>query len=151
MRHTVIVLAVLSLVGCGPSLTGNWIFGDGANGDQSGFALDFVGADGYVLSVLQLTGPNTANTFDEAGTFTFTDTSITFTPVKTSCDGDPDPAYTVPYEWINGDLTITFGFGVVAFQPNTASVSSSTGGFIDNTGCFSDAGFTDEPLEPVQN
>lgn len=145
MRLTMLVFAML-VVGCGPSLEGNWIFSD----NTEALAFDIVDG-GYAISELLQTTSGAFDAIVEVGTITSTGTTLSLTPRELSCR-QPDPPYSLNYQFNGSDLVVDFSFGIVAFAPNIASASSSgSGGSGLVFGCIIDGGFVEEPLGPPEN
>lgn len=147
MRYLMIViLFVLSACGGGGPLDGNWI--QIASDGSDGVAFNING-NNYVLAVIEVTSSASVNMQKEAGTITWTNTTLTLTPTESSCPGS-DPARTWDYAIVNGSLQTTESAGALIFQPNTAQASTNLS---IAYGCFlySQGAFMPYPLTPVNN
>jgi hypothetical protein len=148
MNATGLAALLSVVVGCSssaaPSLYSTWIYtsGDGT----SGAGLTLTADNTYVSSILQLTSDASGNTQSETGTFTLTNSTIEFKPLKWSCAEPTDPPYTVSYTLSGGVLTLASTSGVTAYQVDTSAASA----FQLTTGCFAQNGdFVPAPLAAV--
>src|SRR5579862_3505862 len=146
-----VVLVDSMALGCGGSsspgsrLVGDWIATDSTG--TNGIALTF-GSDGtYSAQQLELTSSTSANDEVEGGVYTATNSSIAFTPQKSSCPG-PDPDYSLGYSFSGSSLIVSTPSGAVALMANTFSAGTGAIAF----GCFQpDGSFVAEPIAPVGN
>jgi hypothetical protein len=131
--------------GSTPSLYGTWAYLNAAGTEGEGITINSDGT--YVLSLLQITSPASANVQSEQGSFTLSGSTITATPKEATC-AKPDPVYTATYSFQGSNLEIAEPSGVIVFQPDNATGSNIAITF----GCFSSSGtFTASPLVPVSN
>ncbi len=150
--HRSFIAASLLCVACSgssgsssPSLYGNWVYENGTVGQ--GLTLK---ADGtYVALVLAEVSPTSADAQVETGTFVVNGSTITATPTQWSCRG-ADPSATYAFSFNGEDLVISDASGVIVYQPNNATGSSS---FAITIGCFDSqtGAFKPQPLAPVGN
>ncbi len=108
-------IVLLALTACGssspstPSVYNTWIYTNGSDG----LGLTFNKDQTYSSQVLQLTSATSGNDQVESGTFTYTATTITFTPTKWSCAEPTDPPYSVTWKQVGTLLEIGSSSGVV--------------------------------------
>jgi hypothetical protein len=157
MRLLTVLACALLAVGCGggdsPSsrLEGEWLARDAADATV-GYGINFLANGTYskatvvVTAADQASNSGSANLVEEAGTFSATQTLITFSPTQNTCPG-PDPAYSLAYEFIGPNLTLVGTAGAETFAPNT---STTTATLTIRFGCYDSAGnFTVSPLATV--
>lgn len=141
------------VVGCGGAdqstpeqqVVGSWLF-TSADGN-SGFGAVFKDDGTYTSAILVASSSTSAEAEVEKGTYSATDTQITFTPNEFSCAG-PDAIYAAPYKVDGQSLVLTLGSNVVIMAPNTDPASSN--GLLQ-TGCFNAGVFTPQAVAPVSN
>ena len=125
-------------------LMGKWLYA----GSSAGIGLEFDTNNTYKGQLLQETSATTGKDQVETGTFTATDTAITFTPQQSSCPG-PIPVYFQDYSFNGDSLVLASSTGGMAFSRNTSPPATNA---IITFGCFqSDGSFVQAPLAPVSN
>lgn len=153
IKHYLAPLCLVALSACGSSsssssedtsLYGNWMMVSSSGNYGEGLTLNQNGE--YVALILQLTSDNSANVEMETGTFTVSSSSMTATPVQSSC-GSTDPPGTYTYRLVNGSLEVGFPTGMIAFERNDAAPATD---FVIRYGCFHNGVFTAEPLVSVK-
>jgi len=157
MRQLAVLACVLLAVGCGGSdppssrLEGKWLARD-ATDATVGYGVNFLANGTYskatavVTAADQASNSGSVNLEEEDGTFSATQTLITFSPTQSTCPG-PDPAYSLAYEFIGPNLTLVGTAGASTFAPNTATTTAT---LAVRFGCYDSAGnFTVSPFAAV--
>lgn len=150
----ILVTVLLTIVaGCAadattsePSIHGNWMYVNSAGTAGVGATLNEDGT--YVVTLLRLTSPTTAQASVEAGTYTSTAKTMTFTATHSTCPNEPATHYaTYNYTLSNDRLSVLFPEGIIAFERNPHEAESS---FVITFGCFQSGKFVASSLVPVK-
>ena len=144
MRMIVAALMAVMIVGCGEDdsdskdsggskLVGTWIYSPA--GANSGIFMDLKKDGTYQTSWIVISG-NSVQSENDFGTYSTTDSEISFTPERSSCaEVNHD---TLQYSFVSDNLQMTVDATTFIFAPEdeAETQAADTSGMTVTTGCF---------------
>lgn len=147
---TVTLILVLLLAACSPpeeGIEGSWqfLFQD----RDCAISYTFKADESYA-GIFMCTRDNTADMFIEGGTYKTIGDTLIVSVVKSSCPEVSEKSWSVKYFLQNGGDTLSLAEddGVLSLS-RAPKATGSSGGSLIQTGCFTDSGFVQRPIQTL--
>lgn len=155
-RLACLALLVSVWAGCGspaPNIHGSWVYYASSSSaasvklsDDGTFAIEGIALTNVVTDANGNAVSASADVQKDTGTFTYDASSVSFSPLESSCASSPP--FSASYTFRGDDLELTVPGGIIVYTP--APAPDQTVSLAETIGCFDSSGaFSPAPLAPV--
>lgn len=155
-RLAYLALLVSVGAGCGssaPNVHGSWVYYASSSSaayvklsDDGTFLIEGIALTNVVTDANGNAVSASADIQEDTGVFTYDASSVSFSPLESSCASSP--AFSAGYAFRGDDLELTVSGGIIVYTP--APAPDQTVSLAATLGCFdSSGGFTPAQLSPV--